>query len=107
MAQSYPIKKTRTTCQAALLQGLCFEAAISYRAKLASNPDEPLPREDSQAIASLVKSWDIARDAVRVAKGKPLPGSLRPKPTGKPKRTNGHAHADPTGPAMPDQPARE
>lgn len=40
-------------------------------------PAKPLSREIAQALSALVKSWDVARDARRVALGKPLPGSLQ------------------------------
>lgn len=56
-----------------------------------------MSREDAQGLAALVKSWDTARDAVRIARGKPLPGSMRPenkKPKAPPAPRRG-----PVGPA--------
>ncbi len=63
-------------------------------------------REDAQALAALVKAWDTARDAVRIAKGKPLPGSLRPKAKERKRNPNRagqvNGHAEPQGPAIPE-----
>jgi len=41
----------------------------------------------ARALRDCVSVWDSARDAIRVIKGRPLPGSLRPdkKTTTKPK----------------------
>jgi hypothetical protein len=39
-----------------------------------------IAREDAQAIASLVKAWEACQERVRIHRGKPLPGTYRPKP---------------------------
>lgn len=43
----------------------------------------------ASAICSLVKAWESACDRIRIIRGRPLPGSLRPesKPKRKPKLT--------------------
>ena len=38
-------------------------------------------REDAMAIAQLGKTWDTARDAVRILRGKGLPASVKSKPS--------------------------
>lgn len=57
----------------------------------------------AMAVTSLVKGWEAASDRVRIARGKPLPGSLRPsqsKPARQPARRSGLA-AQPA--RQPDQ----
>ncbi len=106
MAESYVVNKIRTAIQAARLQGLCYEAAMTFRQSLTKSPKEPLSRDDALALSNLVKSWDTARDAVRIAKGKPLPGSLRPKAKERKRNPNragqANGHAEPQGPAQPE-----
>lgn len=38
------------------------------------------------AIRSAIQAWDLARDAARIARNKPLPGSLRPESAPKKKK---------------------
>lgn len=72
--------------QAYQLQDFTFEAAMSLRAALTKEDGTlKLAREDAQAIASLVKSWESCQERIRIHRNKPMPGSLRP-PTASQKR---------------------
>ena len=42
-------------------------------------------RDEANAIASTVKAWESAQERVRINRGKPLPGTLKPTKE-KPKR---------------------
>lgn len=35
-------------------------------------------REDATAVAQLVRAWESAQERVRINRGRPLPGTLRP-----------------------------
>lgn len=46
--------------------------------------DEPLGEKETrssraQAIASMIKAWEIASDRIRIIRGRPLPGSMKPE----------------------------
>ncbi len=74
-------------------------------------PDQPpLGFQDrlkrAMAVTSLVKAWEAACDRIRIARGQPLPGSLRPaqsKPR-PPRRQSGLAQPPQPKPE-PDKPA--
>lgn len=97
MDQLSPSKRIRTYNQAATLQRIAFDQAFS----LAETPTTDLQEQiaKANALRSLGALWDTARDAVRVLKGKPLPGSLRP--TQKPGKRKRPPTAEPQGPAAP------
>lgn len=66
----------RGLSQAYDLRDLSAETAMAFK-------DEPLgPGETrasrAQAICSLVRAWSEASSIIRIIRGKPLPGSLRP-----------------------------
>jgi hypothetical protein len=62
-------------------------------------------REVAIAIRSAIQAWDLACDRVRIAKGLPLPGSLRPE--AKPKKSKPVHQTfseQPSGPSGPSAP---
>lgn len=106
MLQLSPTKRIRTYNQAATLQRIAFDQAFS----LAETPTNDLQEQiaKANALRSLGALWDTARDAVRVLKGKPLPGSLRPTHASTRKRKrNQQPHAEPSGPAPTPAPIPE
>ena len=52
---------------------MAMERALTVKGEL------KLSREDAQAVSSLVRAWESAQERVRINRGKPLPGTLRPK----------------------------
>jgi hypothetical protein len=51
---------------------------------------------DANAVAQVIKAWEIASERCRIAKGKPLPGTLRP--VAKPKHTKSKTEPEPVTP---------
>lgn len=71
--------------QATKLKDLSFKAAIEIAEGNLSTDEAVEARARAQAIIALTKSWAESVNAIRVFKGKPLPGSL--KPEAKPKKS--------------------
>jgi len=87
----------RGLTQAYELRDLAANLAIALKAEL-TQPDGKLTitRDefgkpvDAPAIAQLIRAWSEAREAIRILRGRPLPGSLRPerKPSRAKKRSS-------------------
>ncbi len=73
-----------TTHQAVKLKDLTYMVALELSDPVLSDIESDLIRARAQAIAGLVKSWDICCNRIRVQQGKPNAGSLRPE--AKPKK---------------------
>jgi len=58
---------------------------LDHEGKLMIRRDEYGKPVDLAAIAQLIKGWSEARDAIRIIRGRPLPGSLKPEPKSKPR----------------------
>ena len=86
---------SKTLKQAYQLQELAFNAAKQVLELPAANLDEADQR--ARSAANLIRAWESSVDRVRVIRGRPLPGSLRPvaKPR-KPSRAS-----SPAGTARP------
>jgi hypothetical protein len=65
--------------QAATLQRLTYDAALSLRTACTKAGVFTVTRDEATALAQLVRAWDTARDAVRILRGKGLPASVRSK----------------------------
>ena len=63
--------------QAYKLRQFAFETADELSKTKASTLEESVAR--AQGLSQSIKSWQIATDRVRIMRGRPLPGSLRPK----------------------------
>ena len=65
--------------QAAWLQRLCFDSAVSLRKACTNAETNELVMDVKTAVAvqKLVGAWDIAADRLRVLRGKGLPASVR------------------------------
>ena len=71
--QSYKVQAFAFNCLMAMERALSVKGALK------------LSREDAQAVSSLVRAWESAQERVRINRGRPLPGTLRPREK-KPKR---------------------
>lgn len=69
--------------QARALQQLCYEVGMSLKDDLISARSPKSRRDVSVAVRSAVQAWEICADRARIARNRPLPGSLRPEPIAK------------------------
>jgi hypothetical protein len=69
--------RIKQTIQAAKLQRLTFDAALSLRAACTVDGVFNVTRENAVALAQLVRAWDTARNALRVLRGRGLPASVK------------------------------
>jgi len=65
--------------QAAELQRLLYDAALSLKQSCTKDGVFVVTRDEAVALSQVVRSWDVARDALRVLRGKGLPASVRSK----------------------------
>ena len=74
--------------------------ALELKDTPAGNLEELATR--AQALRNLANVWSLASDRIRILRGRPLPGSLRPEPK-KPKRVSTRAipSEDPPTPSTP------
>ena len=77
--------------QAYELRDFAYEQAVKLRQVECANAGEEVQR--ARGIADLVRSWTVAQDRIRIMRGRPLPGSLRPEK--KPRRRRGDAGLGP------------
>lgn len=64
--------------QALEMQRLCFTGAQLLDADLRSADDKEARARVATALGNLVRNWACLQESVRVLKGDPMPGSLRP-----------------------------
>ena len=69
--------------QAREVQKLAFRVVQSLEEDLGSATDAKSRMSVAVAIRSAIQAWDLARDAARIARNRPLPGSLRPEAVAK------------------------
>jgi hypothetical protein len=93
--------------QAYDLMDFTYAAALALRDSCGGKKGKlTISREDAPAIAALVKAWELTADRVRILRGKPLPGALRPeKPTPRRKRLPVAPVGDPGPAPAPPPPA--
>ena len=75
------------------MRQLCYTTARMLGNDLAGATDTADRSRLAGAIASLTKGWESMQDQLRILKGKPMPGSLRPEST---KSKKGKVHSFPT-----------
>ena len=63
--------------QAAALQRLTYDAALSLKQACTKDGVLKLTRDDATALSQLVRAWDTAADRLRVLRGKGLPASVK------------------------------
>jgi hypothetical protein len=56
---------------------LAFETATSLAPRI-RNAADGASREDCTALAHVIRAWEGCTERIRILKGKPMPGSLRP-----------------------------
>jgi len=95
---------SRGLTQAYILRDLAATTAIALKADMTNEAGELIIRRDeygkpvdAPAIAQLIRAWSEAREAIRILRGRPLPGSLRPER--KPRSPKQRKPVQPLGPA--------
>jgi hypothetical protein len=66
--------------QALELQQLCASGAELLDQDLRAAEDRELRARVATAMGNLVRNWSVLQESVRVLKGDPMPGSLKPQP---------------------------
>ena len=84
------------------MQDNLFKGQAILTEDLENTKDKELRTRLAMGLSSLVKTWDIIEDRIRIFKNKPMPGSLRPEPKPrKPRRTKqGYHNNEPVDPSM-------
>ncbi len=67
---------------------------MAMKTALAKDGAMKVSREDATAVAQLVRAWESAQERVRIHRGRPLPGTLRPKA-----KEKGYRQPEPLDPA--------
>src|SRR4051812_20063371 len=70
--------------QAIDMQKLCFAGAQLLDGDMRATSDKEERARVATALGNLVRNWSVLQESVRVLKGDPMPGSLRPKEKLKP-----------------------
>ena len=79
-------KVKATLSQALELKELAFKTAKAIQIEPGSLSDSQEARAVAQAVTSLCKAFADMVTIIRIERGKPLPGSLRPESKAKPKK---------------------
>jgi hypothetical protein len=74
----------RGLCQAYDLRDFAASEALALKDVPVSDPEDRYAR--ARALRDLASVWETASDRIRLLRGRPLPGSLRPERKSKPKR---------------------
>jgi hypothetical protein len=61
------------------VQDFTFAAAMALKESFSKDGKLKLTRDDAQAVNAVVRAWEIAQERVRIQRGKPLPGVLKPE----------------------------
>ena len=82
-ARAHEIRKgVRSVLQEAVeIKAIAFDTLKKLHAQVNSPDREQADqaRAMAQAVTTLIKGWETGVEAIRIARGKPLPGSLRPE----------------------------
>jgi hypothetical protein len=63
-----------------MVQEFVFNRLMALKAEIEEKGElSQRARDEANAIASTVKAWESAQERVRINRGRPLPGTLRPK----------------------------
>ena len=78
--------RSRALTQCLDIQNLAYETAMGF--KTLEPNDEAFERHARKcvALAQVARAWESAVERARILRGRPLPGSLRPKVEKKPAR---------------------
>ena len=93
--------RSRTLSQCLDIQNLAYETAMGF--KTLEPSDDAIERHARKcvALAQVARAWEAAADRARILRGRPLPGSLRPKLEKKPTRYDWPVPAMPLPADMP------
>ena len=80
------VKRNAGIMQAYALRQLAFDLSREVGLATDSQLSEPL-RLRAQIVTNLIRAWAEADERARIARGRPLPGSLRPERKPKQRRT--------------------
>ena len=80
-------------CEVIGMRMLCYKSAKLLGQDLETSSEIGDRARIASSIASLAKGWESMQDQLRILKGKPMPGSLRPEST---KSKKGKVHTFPT-----------
>jgi hypothetical protein len=85
--------------QAADLQRFAYDSAMALKESCTSKETGKVTMDVKTAVAvqKLIGAWGIASEHYRIARGKPLPGTLRPVP--KPKKVKRSTEPEPVMPS--------
>lgn len=72
-------KRISGRAQSYQVQELTFDCLMAMKSALTREGELKLSREDATAVAQLVRAWESAQERVRINRGRPLPGTYRPK----------------------------
>jgi len=72
-------KRISGRAQSYQVQELTFDCLMAMKSALTREGELKLSREDATAVAQLVRAWESAQERVRINRGRPLPGTLRPR----------------------------
>lgn len=73
----YTVGNNRGLTQAYILRDLTQEEAVALKDAPMSEAETRSAR--ASALANLVRAWDIASERIRIIRGRPLPGTLKPE----------------------------
>ena len=74
-----PGRQGRALKQAVQLQDALVESGLALHEDLKAMTDLEQRARSAAAIASVAKGWQALQDQIRILRGRPLPGSLRPE----------------------------
>jgi hypothetical protein len=87
-------KLSTDLAQARDMQRIAHKAVIEMEQDLDSATDRKARKETAVALRMAIMAWDAACERVRIARNKPLPGSLRPENIQKKKKVTQHTFAE-------------
>ena len=62
------------------IQNLAYETAMAFKSLPSSDEAVERHARKCMALAQAARAWEAAANRARILRGRPLPGSLRPKP---------------------------
>lgn len=91
-----------TKVQASEIQGLMHLRIVQLLEQTTEGKvlDEAT-RDECNALSAAVRAWDTAADRARIARGKPLPGSMRPEKKASRKPKTPQAPSEPASSPQP------
>lgn len=93
----YIRKGVRSILQEAVeIKAIAYDALKQLHAQIGSHDKEQADqaRAMAQAVTTLIKGWETGVEAIRIARNKPLPGSLRPESKSKPAKSKPHTFSE-------------